>query len=216
MPVTEPTIKALTVWSALQCLLSQVVVAAAAAHGPRATVLNGTYEGLYLAPFQQDLFLGMPYAQDTSGPNRFRIPQALNETWNGTRSATVYGPACPDEDLAADGIYGMGEDCLSINVVRPTTTGTNNGNNNTKASTTALPVMFWIHGGSYQVGTSSLENYNLSYIVQRSVDIGQPVIGVSINYRKGGWGLMYSREIQVSQNPDRDQEEIERECVFFS
>lgn len=181
MPVTG--LKGLTIWSAL-LLLSQVVSA-----GPLATVRNGTYEGLHLPEFQQDVFLGMPYAQDTSGPNRFRIPQSLNKTWNGTRAATIYGPACPDENLATDGIYGMGEDCLSINVVRPT--GVN--------VSTALPVMFWIHGGSYQVGTSGLENYNLSYIVQRSVEIEQPVIAASINYRKGGWGLMYSREIQVSQ-----------------
>jgi carboxylesterase type B len=28
------------------------------------------------------------------------------------------------------------------------------------------------------------------------VEIGQPIIAASINYRKGGWGMLYSREIQ--------------------
>lgn len=171
-------------------LWAALILAGVAVAEPRVTILNGTYSGLYLPNFQQDLFLGMPYAQDTGGQNRFRIPQSLTEAWNGTRAATWYGPACPDEDTEEDGVYGMGEDCLSINVVRPS--GVN-------ISTAPLPVLFWIHGGSYQTGTSGRSDYNLSYIVQRSVDINQPVIAASINYRKGGWGLLYSREIQVSQ-----------------
>ena len=62
-------------------------------------------------------------------------------------------------------------------------------------------------GGSYQTGTSSLPCYNLSYIVERSVEIGKPILAASINYRKGGWGMMYSREIQVRfsiLNPEDD------------
>ncbi|KAJ4393943.1 hypothetical protein N0V93_003160 [Gnomoniopsis smithogilvyi] len=171
------------VWAVLS--VAHVVLAQ-----PYVTTLNGTYSGLHLPKFQQDLFLGMPYAQDTGGSNRFLIPQSLTETWNGTRPATFYGPACPDEDVDTDSIYGMGEDCLSINVVRPT--GLNVSD--------SLPIMFWIHGGSYQTGTSGLPDYNLSYIVQRSVEIHKPVIAVSINYRKGGWGLLYSREVQGTGN----------------
>jgi len=60
--------------------------------------------------------------------------------------------------------------------------------------------MFYIHGGSYQVGTSGWDRYNLSFIVQRSVDIGRPVLAVTINYRKAGWGFMYSNGIQGSGN----------------
>lgn len=58
-------------------------------------------------------------------------------------------------------------------------------------------VLMFSSGGSYQTGTSSLPSYNLSYIVERSVEIGKPILAASINYRKGGWGMMYSREIQV-------------------
>lgn len=176
-----PRVTALLVWAIL--LLPGTTLAE-----PQVTVHNGTYSGLHLPNFQQDLFLGIPYAKDTSGSNRFLIPQSLNETWNGTRPAITYGPACPDEDIDTDGVYGMGEDCLSINIVRPT--GIN--------ASVPLHVMFWIHGGSYQTETSGLPDYNLSYIVQRSVEIKKPVIAASINYRKGGWGLLYSKEIQVS------------------
>ncbi|KAH7402541.1 Alpha/Beta hydrolase protein [Pyrenochaeta sp. MPI-SDFR-AT-0127] len=163
------------------CLLTTVGLAAE----PTVTVLNGTYEGLYLPTFDQDIFLGIPYAQDTGGQNRFRIPQSLNTTWNGTRLAKQYGHTCPDP---TDAEFGMSEDCLSINIIRPAGLSPESHEN--------LPVALWIHGGSYQVGTSALANYNLTYIVQRSVEIGKPIIAASINYRKGGWGMLYSREVQ--------------------
>ncbi|KAK3381803.1 Alpha/Beta hydrolase protein [Podospora didyma] len=159
-------------------------------HPPQATVRNGTYEGLYTPGFNQDLFLGMPYAQDTGGPNRFRIPQALNTTWSGARTATRYSHACPDFTPQDDDLWGMSENCLSINVVRPA------GNPRHQK----LPVLFWIHGGSYQVGTSGLDRYNLSWIVDRSVQIGRPILAASINYRKGGWGFMHSIEVKGSGN----------------
>lgn len=86
---------------------------------PIVTIPNGSYEGVYAPTFDQDLFLGIPYAQDAGGANRFRIPQALNETWSGTRDAKNYSNACPDTNPDSDALYGMSENCLSINVVRP-------------------------------------------------------------------------------------------------
>ena len=142
---------------------------------PQITVRNGTYEGIHLSAFDQDIFLGIPYAQDTGGLNRFRPPQSLNTTWNGTRPAKQYGDACPDFRPDQDAAYGMSEDCLSINVVKPA--GLKEGEK--------IPVVVWIHGGSYQVGTSGLPNYNLTWLIQRSGEIGKPIIATSINYRKG-------------------------------
>lgn len=173
---------------------------------PAVTVLNGTYEGLYLPSFDQDIFLGIPYAQDTGGQNRFRIPQSLNTTWNGTRAAKQYGDACPDFRPDQDATYGMSENCLSINVVKPA-----NCSEDAK-----LPVVVWIHGGSYQVGTSALPNYNLTYLVQRSVEIGRPIIATSINYRKGGWGMMYSVEIQGSGNTNLALRDMRKGLAWIS
>ncbi|KAK0615247.1 Alpha/Beta hydrolase protein, partial [Bombardia bombarda] len=160
---------------------------------PLAKLLNGTYSGLYSPAFNQDLFLGIPYAQDTSGANRFRIPQPLNTTWPDTRPATQYGHACPDGTPEDDALHGMSENCLSINIVRPRLTSTTDTN-------PLLPILFWIHGGAYQVGTSALPRYNLSYLVARSAAIGRPVLGASINYRKGGWGLLHSLDLLGTGN----------------
>jgi hypothetical protein len=113
------------------------LVSPIAAADPTVTVLNGTYSGLYLPTFNQDLFLGVPYAQDTGGQNRFLVPQALNETWTDVRSAKQYGNSCPDNTPAADAVYGMSENCLSINVIRPAGL----------EESQKLPVVLWIHGG---------------------------------------------------------------------
>ena len=64
-------------WSALAGYL---LSALASAVEPTVSVLNGTYEGRYLPGFDQDLFLGIPYAQDTGGLHRFLVPQSLNAT----------------------------------------------------------------------------------------------------------------------------------------
>ncbi|KAK1755392.1 alpha/beta-hydrolase [Echria macrotheca] len=159
---------------------------------PHVTVRNGTYEGVHAASFNQDFFLGIPYAQDTSGPNRFRIPQPLNQTWSGIRPAKQYSHACPGDTPDGDDFYGMSENCLSINIVRPSA--------ERLAGSSKLPVLLYIHGGSYQIGTSGWHRYNLSYIVQHSVEIGRPILAASINYRKGGWGFLYSNEVQGSGN----------------
>ncbi|KAL7628237.1 hypothetical protein AAE478_002436 [Parahypoxylon ruwenzoriense] len=177
--------------SLLAAVLCPPAAAALTRANPVVSVRNGSYEGLYLAGFDQDLFLGVPYAQDTGGANRFHVPQSLDEKWDGAREAKTYGHACPDYELPDDALHGMSEDCLSINIVRPAGLGN---------STARLPVMLWIHGGAYQYGSSGLPEYNLTYLVQKSVEIGLPVIGASINYRKGGWGNLYSIEIQVSES----------------
>lgn len=44
-------------------------------------------------------------------------------------------------------------------------------------------------------GSSVDQRYNLSLIVENSVKIGKPVIGVSINYRLSAWGFLASNEL---------------------
>lgn len=58
------------------------------------------------------------------------------------------------------------------------------------------------------MGGSADERYNLSFIVQNSVSIGKPVIGVSANYRLSAWGFLFSEEVAGSGNTNlglRDQ-----------
>jgi hypothetical protein len=57
---------------------------------PTANVLNGSYTGVRNEFYNQDLFLGIPYAQPPISNLRFRAPVPLNSTWNGTREAVNY------------------------------------------------------------------------------------------------------------------------------
>ncbi|KAH8890481.1 triacylglycerol lipase [Thozetella sp. PMI_491] len=154
---------------------------------PIARARNGTYAGVYSAEFDQDFFLGVPFAQPPVGGLRFRQAQPLNTTWNDTRHATEYAAEC----------YGYGsdqwvlgnhvsEDCLTLNVIRP------------HNATSKLPVGVWIHGGGFFMGGNADPRYNLSFIVQQSVSGKTPFIGVSINYRLQGFGFLFGKEALAS------------------
>lgn len=69
----------------------------------------------------------------------------------------------------------VSEDCLSLNVVRPRGTG----------SWEKLPVMVWIHGGSFWTGFNGDVSYEPDGLVLESVMNGLPVVHVAINYRLG-------------------------------
>lgn len=61
---------------------------------PNATTLNGTYVGVYNAEYDQDFFLGVPYAQPPLGELRFANPRSLNASFEGSRNATEYSDEC--------------------------------------------------------------------------------------------------------------------------
>lgn len=61
---------------------------------PIVHVINGTYQGVHEFQFNQDFFLGIPFAQSPTGDLRFRNPKSLNSTWNEKRLAVSYSPEC--------------------------------------------------------------------------------------------------------------------------
>ncbi|KAF9237743.1 Alpha/Beta hydrolase protein [Melanogaster broomeanus] len=146
-------------------------------------------------------FLGIPYAQPPIAGLRFQPTQPIT-LYNGSYSATEYGPACVQQAVdIPQSMYDAGdkvaqeveqvytaasstsEDCLSINVITPSNVvpGSN------------LPVVVWFHGGSFQVGSSSAVDGSI--IVQRSITINEPVIYVSMNYRLNAFGFLGSFEV---------------------
>ncbi|GAA5824316.1 hypothetical protein JCM5353_007021 [Sporobolomyces roseus] len=158
--------------------------------GPTVKILNGTVEGISIDSFSQEAFLGIPYAQPPTGNRRLRKPQSLEKGFDGGKyEAKEYSVFCPGFG-ADDWPYELGEDCLTINVVRPA--GTTEDSN--------LPVGFWIYGGGYQQGGSGDRRYNGTWVVQRSVEMEKPIIFVSINYRVAAYGFLNSPALEKEGN----------------
>jgi carboxylesterase type B len=132
-------------------------------------------------------FLGIPYAQDTSGVNRFKPPQPYIPGPGSTIHATEPGPACPQplgqlsSPLALGNITEVSENCLNLNVARPKLDGPD-----------LLPVMVWIHGGGFWSGSNNEPTTAPDGLIRQSVKNGVPVIHVAINYRLGFFGFAQS------------------------
>ncbi|KAJ7507037.1 extracellular triacylglycerol lipase precursor [Mycena galericulata] len=141
-----------------------------------------TVVGLDIPTLQQDFFGGIPYAEPPLGSLRLKAPVLKTTLDSATFHATSFGPACLQIDLP---VSEMSEDCMTINVFRPSGTSTDAN----------LPVMFWTYGGGFDSGTSFL--YNGSGIVAQSVIRGTPVIYVNFNYRLGPLGFPQGHEADV-------------------
>lgn len=139
--------------------------------------------GQTLRKLSQEIFLGIPFA---SAP-RLQLAQSLNSTWKGTRSATEFGLTCAGFGTNPRENWPVGEDCLNLNIVRPI--GTHTGD--------ALPILVWIYGGGFRQGAIRDPEFNTSFMVQTSTEIGRPVIVVSLNYRLSGFGFLNSKEVQA-------------------
>jgi para-nitrobenzyl esterase len=74
---------------------------------------------------------------------------------------------------------GMGEDCLYLNVWAPA-----------GRSDAGLPVMVWIYGGSFAIGSGSEARYDGEAFARRGV------ILVTLNYRLGVFGFFSTKEMQ--------------------
>ena len=166
-----------TRWAAQTALIFVALASVAMAEGPpvvvRAETAQGAVEGESLGKVLA--FRGIPYAAPPVGAERFRPPQPP-APWSGVRSALDMGPACPqliDGDPTENNDSVMAEDCLSLNIWTP------------KADAAKRPVLFWIHGGAFVVGSSRNTFYDGSHLAVRG-----DVVVVSINYRLGAWGFL--------------------------
>jgi para-nitrobenzyl esterase len=123
-------------------------------------------------------FLGIPYAAPPTGDSRFRAP-AQTACWQGVRDASSFGHVCPQ--ILPSGSKLGDEDCLFLNVWTP------------KAATEAKrPVMVFIHGGAYEVGSGNQDLVldGSGNLYDGSTLAGeQDAIVVTLNYRLGALGF---------------------------
>lgn len=131
------------------------------------------------------VFLGIPYAEPPIGNERFR-PPLKKEPWDGTFPADAFGPACPQRNLGSFvlGTDEMSEDCLSLNIWAH-----DDGQ--------ARPVMVFIYGGAFMMGTSAQPLYDGAELARRG-----DVTVVTINYRLGALGWLASPELAEDQGLD--------------
>ncbi|KAG7420457.1 putative secreted lipase [Fusarium oxysporum f. sp. raphani] len=162
---------------------------------PSATILGNVKNNV-------ESFGGIPYAEPPEGKLRLRPPKRLQRSL-GTFDATGPAGACPQMVASTNSkdvlfkvlgsianlpfvqtVTGQSEDCLTITVARP---------EGTKANA-KLPVLFWIFGGGFQLGWSSM--YDGTGLVNYGVGLDQPFVFVAVNYRVGGFGFMPGKAIQ--------------------
>jgi para-nitrobenzyl esterase len=123
-------------------------------------------------------FLGLPYAAPPFGANRMRPPQPVRP-WDGERDAGAYGPTAPKGDYPPQytplfpEVVIPGEDCLNLNVWTP------------DPNATGLPVLVWIHGGSFMNGSGSVGEYHGAAFARDGV------VCVTINYRLAAEGFLF-------------------------
>jgi len=116
-------------------------------------------------------FKGIPYASAPVGSLRWRPPQPAPES-SAIRLAHEYAPACRQPSIAGPGSSRTSEDCLTLNVFRPF------------EIEDPLPVMIWIHGGSFVADTAGDPLFDGSKLAQAGVVV------ITLNYRLGAFGWL--------------------------
>ena len=151
-------------------------------------------------------FLGVPYGASTAGASRF-MPPRPPVLWNGVRDAKAYGDSCPQVPLGlspfarksttdqpappTDMQKQLGtlfsrakpeprqsEDCLVLNIWTPA------------PDSAKRPVMVWLHGGGFAVGSGSVPSYDGKRLAARG-----DVVVVTINHRLNVLGYLYLGDV---------------------
>ncbi|MBK7949682.1 MAG: carboxylesterase/lipase family protein [Deltaproteobacteria bacterium] len=135
-------------------------------------------------------FRGVPFAKPPIGPLRFRAPEPP-EPWTGVRDARDYAPSAPQIGPVNRIIRGLigaagsrqSQDCLYLNVWTP------------KCDGARRPVMVWLHGGAFILGSGSTSLYSGEQLATRG-----DVVVVTLNYRLGALGFLSWKDACVGSD----------------
>jgi para-nitrobenzyl esterase len=158
--------------------------ALATGQAPTAQVHAGVVQGAMIDGLK--VFRGVPYAAPPVGELRWRPPQPV-EAWRGILHANSFSPQCLQRPFAPGSPYASAprpasEDCLYLNI----TSGAADGEK--------LPVMVWIHGGSWTRGTGANDWYQGSALAERGVVV------VTLNYRLGPFGFFAHPDLSAESD----------------
>ncbi len=109
-------------------------------------------------------YLGIPYAKPPIGSLRWKAPVAKGNL--GNYDATRKRDGCP-QGPGMTGVFFTSEDCLYLDIYTP------------KNISTPVPVMVFLHGGGYDIGSGGEPQYDGTRLAERGV------IVVTVNYRLG-------------------------------
>lgn len=116
-------------------------------------------------------FMKVPFAEPPLGELRFKAPVPV-KPWSGILNATEFSSMCMQVNLLS--LSPVSEDCLYLNVFSK--------NLPSVGSVGLKPVIAYIHGGAFQLGSSSDHRPHL--LMERDVVL------VTLNYRLGAFGFL--------------------------
>jgi len=153
---------------------SQVIAQQPAPITIESGLLQGTVEnGLFV-------YRGIPFAAPPLGDLRWRAPQPVAK-WKGILQATKFAPG-PVQGMKF--AFGNSEDCLYLNIWTPA-----------KSASERIPVLVWIHGGGFNMGSASEVMFSGDSLARKGVVL------VSIAYRVGQLGFLSHPELSA-ESPD--------------
>jgi para-nitrobenzyl esterase len=118
------------------------------------------------------VFRGIPFAQPPTGRLRFAAPEPATP-WDGVREAFSFGSPPPQSTTYGPAPEPSGDEWLTLNIWTPATD-----------PAARRPVLVWIYGGAYKVGSAEIPAYSGARLAREG-----EVVVVTFNYRTGTEGF---------------------------